>query len=147
MSAPAPEDLLAKYHRAVAAGDMHLMGVEATPAIRMRGRVCFHGLIYASHTIASLVARLKTIAATDEVVLITGETGTGKELIARAVHRESKRHALPFVPFNCSPLSCELIESRLFGFARAPSPARFTTTRGRSGRRRAARYSWTRSAI
>ena len=64
----------------------------------------------------SLIARLKVIAATDEVVLVLGESGTGKELVSRAVHQESRRREHPFVPFNCSALSRELMESRLFGY-------------------------------
>jgi two-component system response regulator HydG len=63
-----------------------------------------------------LIARLKVIAATDEVVLVLGESGSGKELVAQAVHQESRRRGHPFVPFNCSALSRELIESRLFGY-------------------------------
>jgi transcriptional regulator with PAS, ATPase and Fis domain len=61
------------------------------------------------------LARLKNIAKTDETVLLLGETGTGKELAARAIHLESKRRNAPFIPFNCSALSRDLIESRLFG--------------------------------
>jgi transcriptional regulator with PAS, ATPase and Fis domain len=61
------------------------------------------------------VARLKVLAMADEVVLLCGETGTGKELLARAIHLESKRSTGPFIAFNCSSLSRELVESRLFG--------------------------------
>jgi transcriptional regulator with PAS, ATPase and Fis domain len=59
--------------------------------------------------------RVAVLAPTSEVVLILGETGTGKELIANAIHRESKRSHAPFIPFNCSALSRDMIESRLFG--------------------------------
>lgn len=50
--------------------------------------------------------------------MIDRRTGTGKELIARAIHQESKRRNCPFIPFNCSAISRELIESRLFGYRR-----------------------------
>lgn len=75
----------------------------------------FHGLVYSSKAMNSLICRLRVIATTDEPVLVLGETGTGKELVARALHEESNRRALAFVPFNCSALSRDLIESRLFG--------------------------------
>ena len=75
----------------------------------------FHGLLYLSSKMQSVVAQLKRIAPTDEVVLLLGETGTGKELLARALHLESKRRAGPLIAFNCSAISRELVESRLFG--------------------------------
>ena len=75
----------------------------------------FHGLVYTSVSMQLLIVQLKLLAATDDVVLIFGETGTGKELLAGALHHESKRRAQSFIPFNCSVLSRELIESRLFG--------------------------------
>jgi len=78
----------------------------------------FHGLIYTSREMQSLVAKLKILASTNETVLLLGETGTGKELIAHAIHSESKRSKYPFIPFNCSAISRELIESRLFGHRR-----------------------------
>jgi two-component system NtrC family response regulator len=78
----------------------------------------FHGLIYTSQEMKSVVARLRILAMTSETVLLLGETGTGKELIARAIHQESKRCNGPFIPFNCSAISRELIESRLFGYRR-----------------------------
>jgi len=76
----------------------------------------FHGLVHKSAKFEVRIARLKIIASTDEVVLVLGESGTGKELVARAVHEESRRRGHDFVPFNCSALSHELIESRLFGY-------------------------------
>lgn len=75
----------------------------------------FHNLVFSSQAMRETIARLQLIAPTDEVVLITGETGTGKELVAHAIHLGSKRKDAPFVPFNCSALSRDLIESRLFG--------------------------------
>ena len=76
----------------------------------------FHGLIFSSLEMQSLIARLRAIATTNEVVLVLGESGTGKDLVARAIHEESSRQRRPFVPFNCSTLSRDLVESRLFGY-------------------------------
>ena len=92
------------------------MSTQAGYARKRAASDSFHGLVYASFEMRFLIARLRVIAATDEVVLVLGESGTGKELVARAVHQESERREHPFVPFNCSALSRELIESRLFGY-------------------------------
>ena len=64
------------------------------------------------------IAQLPTIAKSDAPVLVHGETGTGKELVARAVHYLSARAAFPFVPVNCGSLSESLIEDELFGHER-----------------------------
>ncbi|NMO16640.1 sigma-54-dependent Fis family transcriptional regulator [Pyxidicoccus fallax] len=77
-----------------------------------------HGLLGASAAMRGLHALLSQVAARDLTVLLTGETGTGKELAARAVHAESPRKAKPFVAVNCGALPAELVESELFGHAK-----------------------------
>ncbi len=74
-----------------------------------------HAIVGKSFAIRSLVDRLEQVAPTDARVLITGENGTGKELVARAIHRLSPRAEQPFIEVNCAAIPSELIESELFG--------------------------------
>ena len=71
-----------------------------------------------SPAIEEVRRRIATVAATDSTVLVTGETGTGKELVARAIHREGPRHREPFVTVDCAAIHDALLESELFGHAR-----------------------------
>ncbi len=68
-----------------------------------------------SYVIRALLDGIDKVAATPARVLITGENGTGKELVARAIHKQSQRKAKPFVEVNCAAIPSELIESELFG--------------------------------
>jgi transcriptional regulator with GAF, ATPase, and Fis domain len=78
----------------------------------------FGALIGKSVAMRLVFTILERVAATDEVVLLEGETGTGKDLCAEAIHEESPRAAGPFVIFDCSAVSPTLIESELFGHVR-----------------------------
>ncbi|MGH9968440.1 MAG: sigma-54 interaction domain-containing protein [Pyrinomonadaceae bacterium] len=73
------------------------------------------GMVFTSRAMAEVARDVERIKDSDSTVLITGESGTGKELIARAIHRLGKRSEKEFVPFNCSAVPAELIESMLFG--------------------------------
>ena len=74
--------------------------------------------VFACERTARLVALARQVAASDEVVLITGETGTGKEVVARIIHRHSARAKRPFIPFNCTGVPKGMVESQLFGHRR-----------------------------
>lgn len=75
----------------------------------------FHGMVGQSQIMQKLYNRIEVVAPTDASVLILGETGVGKELAARAIHKCSARAAGPFVPVNAPAIPHELIESALFG--------------------------------
>jgi len=78
----------------------------------------FEGIVGKSGALRSLLKQVETVAPTDSTVLIYGETGTGKELVARALHNLSTRHACPFVKLNCAAIPTGLLESELFGHER-----------------------------
>ncbi len=75
----------------------------------------FEEIVGASAALKKVVSRVSKVAPTDSSVLITGETGTGKELVARAIHRRSRRSPHPFVSVNCAAVPRDLIASELFG--------------------------------
>lgn len=79
-----------------------------------RGSV-FDDIIGSSPAVKLILSKITKVAPTDSTVLITGETGTGKELVARAIHRRSKRSGKPFISVNCAALPSSLIASELFG--------------------------------
>jgi two-component system response regulator HydG len=82
---------------------------------RLDEKFGFEGVVGSSPQMLTLIERLKRIAPTDATVLIQGETGTGKELVAQAIHQNSPRKAKPFVALNCAALSENILESELFG--------------------------------
>jgi two-component system response regulator HydG len=85
---------------------------------RLDEKFGFEGVIGSSPQMLGLIDRLKRIAPTDATVLIQGETGTGKELVAQAIHQNSPRKPKPFVALNCAALSENILESELFGHVR-----------------------------
>jgi two-component system response regulator HydG len=85
---------------------------------RLDEKFGFEGVVGSSPQMLALIERLKRIAPTDATVLIQGETGTGKELVAQAIHQNSPRKSKPFVALNCAALSENILESELFGHVR-----------------------------
>jgi two-component system, NtrC family, nitrogen regulation response regulator NtrX len=81
----------------------------------LRARVGKHTLVFAGETMRRVMAQIERVAASETRICIYGETGTGKELVARTLHEKSHRNAAPFVTLNCAAVPAELIESELFG--------------------------------
>jgi formate hydrogenlyase transcriptional activator len=84
----------------------------------IRSELKFEEIVGKSRALREVLEQVETVAPTDSTVLIYGETGTGKELIARAVHNLSGRHANGFVKLNCAAIPTGLLESELFGHER-----------------------------
>src|SRR5438034_2147182 len=82
---------------------------------QLRRRVGRHDIVWKSEAMRRVLAQVDRVAASETRVCILGETGTGKELVARALHERSPRHDRPFVTVNCAAVPSELIESELFG--------------------------------
>jgi two-component system, NtrC family, response regulator AtoC len=96
----------------------------------LRARYGFEGLVGQSHQMVEIYKLIARMAALDTTVLIDGETGTGKELVARAIHGASARAARPFVVVDCAALPEALFESELFGHERGAFTGAFAARRG-----------------
>ncbi|HYO83254.1 MAG TPA: sigma-54 dependent transcriptional regulator, partial [Bryobacteraceae bacterium] len=96
-------------------------------SLRDRGRT----IVGQSAAFQSILHQVRTTATTDSVTLIQGETGTGKEVIARAIHDHSPRGGGPFVKLNCAAIPGPLLESELFGHERGAFTDAVAQTKGR----------------
>jgi len=114
-------------------GDSESIGAVAEPAqADRRGQPHRDTIVGESHALRYVLSRVDMVAETDATVLLCGQTGTGKELIARAIHQRSRRRDKPLVIVNCAALPATLVESELFGRERgaftgahAPQAGRF----------------------
>jgi formate hydrogenlyase transcriptional activator len=97
----------------------------------IKGTHNFEELIGSSSTLKKVLKNVTRVAPTDSTVLITGETGTGKELIARAIHNLSPRKSKPLVKVNCAAIPSGLIESELFGHEKGAFTGALTKKMGR----------------
>jgi DNA-binding NtrC family response regulator len=114
-----------------ALGDNRLLTIEQQPSYK------FDDLIGGSAPMQEVYERIRETAATDVTILITGETGTGKDLVAAAIHRHSQRQHGPYLAVNTGAMSPDLIASELFGHekgaftgASGPKPGQFEQAQG-----------------
>ena len=90
-----------------------------------------YGIVGRSRAMEEVIRRAELVAQTKSTVLITGETGTGKELIARAIHERSAEHDMPLIKVNCAAIPDTLLESELFGHVRGAFTGATTTKKGK----------------
>jgi DNA-binding NtrC family response regulator len=98
---------------------------------QLEERYQFGGILGRSRPMRSLFQLLETVARTSSTILISGETGTGKEVVARAIHHNSARRATRFVALNCSAIPETLLEAELFGHVRGAFTGATATREGR----------------
>jgi DNA-binding NtrC family response regulator len=98
---------------------------------QLDARYRFEGIVGKSPIMKKLFQLLETVAATNSTILITGETGTGKEVVARAIHHNSPRRAQRFVALNCSAIPETLLEAELFGHVRGAFTGAIGNRQGR----------------
>jgi DNA-binding NtrC family response regulator len=125
----ASEELLSRVR-------VQLSSVRQLPAARLGdtiagGRPCTAALVGESPPMQRLKAFIGKVAATESNVLITGETGTGKELVAELIQQASSRRAQPFVCINCAAIPDTLLESELFGYERGAFTGATTPSAGK----------------
>jgi len=97
----------------------------------IRGEMDFEGIVGQSSALRNVLRLVETVAPSDSTVLLLGETGTGKELIARAIHDRSRRKDRTFVKLNCAAIPTGLLESELFGHERGAFTGAITQKLGR----------------
>jgi len=126
----APEPLLPEAVRLVKAGAVNYLAFAAEPesllealhealAATPNGSVQAYSLNGTSPAMRALAEQVQKVGPTESTVLISGETGTGKELVARALHSASRRHLAPLISANCATIPQQLIEAEIFGDNRA----------------------------
>lgn len=104
---------------------------------QLHGRYRFDNIIGTSQAMQQVFSRMEKVAGTDSTILILGASGTGKELVAKAIHYNSPRKDRPFIAINCGAIPAELLESELFGHVKgaftsaiADKPGKFEVANG-----------------
>ncbi|MGH7330306.1 MAG: sigma-54-dependent transcriptional regulator, partial [Polyangiaceae bacterium] len=110
------QELTVKVTKAIE--NRRLAGEVAFLASEFKDRYKFENIVGKSRAVREVLGRIVRIAPTDAIVLITGESCTGKELVAKAIHANSRRSQRPYVPVNCAAITETLLESELFGHAK-----------------------------
>jgi DNA-binding NtrC family response regulator len=127
---PCPFDVL--LHVLRGALERHRLRAEnAYLRSQLDARYAFDGLVGRSRSMRELLQLLETVAPTTSTILIQGETGTGKELVARAIHHNSPRRQQRFVALNCSAIPETLLEAELFGHVRGAFTGAVGSRQGR----------------
>jgi transcriptional regulator with GAF, ATPase, and Fis domain len=106
-------------------------GLESPPSMTVGPHFERYGIVGHSRAIDEVIRRVDLVSATRSTVLITGETGTGKELVARAVHHRSDQRDMPFIKVNCAAIPEALLESELFGHVKGAFTDATGTKRGK----------------
>ncbi|HEY3857296.1 MAG TPA: sigma 54-interacting transcriptional regulator [Verrucomicrobiae bacterium] len=125
LAPPRPDDLLARVMRL----GQHAVEREETDGIR-REKLGLMRLIGESATFLAETSKIPKVARCNASVLISGETGTGKEMFARAIHYLSPQSGKPFIPVNCGAIPAELVENELFGHEAGAFTGANSSTRG-----------------
>ncbi|HIC90825.1 MAG TPA: sigma-54-dependent Fis family transcriptional regulator [Syntrophaceae bacterium] len=123
------EELKLNIRKAIDAYHLLRENRQLNQALRRRFR--FDNIVGKSKPMLKIFELIEKVAATKAAVLITGETGTGKELIAKAIHYNSPRRDKPFISINCAALTETLLESELFGHEKGSFTGAISTKKGR----------------
>src|SRR5438445_1386474 len=123
-----PDELLHRIDKALA--EKALRRENANLRAQVRDRYALPGLVTGSARMAQVLELVRRVAPTDATVLIHGESGAGKELIAKAIHHASQRARRPFVAINCAALPETLLESELFGHVKGAFTGAATNKKG-----------------
>jgi two-component system NtrC family response regulator len=123
------EELVLVVHRAMERQNL----IEEVRNLRsvLDQRYGFEGIVGRAKSLLHVLDQASRVAQRDTTVLIQGETGTGKELLARAIHHNSPRKNQPFITINCGSIPKELVESELFGYTRGSFTGALTTKPGK----------------
>ena len=106
-------------------------GDETNLETQISSEPCFEDIVGRSPALQQVLHQVMIVAPTDSTVLLHGETGTGKELIARAIHNLSSRRARPYVRMNCAAIPSGLLESELFGHEKGAFTGALMQRKGR----------------